>query len=98
MADHGDWGLAERIFTGLLDGNLVAIAVTTIIAFGLPVLLHFIFYRTVASPPLGNFLLLGPSGAGKTALLSLVRPAYSKWLHSFVRTLPFQLTVVDVTW
>lgn len=82
MAEHEEWGLAERIFTSLLDGNLVAIAVTTLIAFGLPVLLHFLFYRSVASPPLSNFLLLGPSGAGKTALLSLVRPAFSKWLRS----------------
>ncbi|KAF7119094.1 hypothetical protein CNMCM5793_008833 [Aspergillus hiratsukae] len=78
MADHGDWGLAERIFTSLLDGNLVAIAVAIIIAFGLPVLLHFIFYRTVASPPLSNFLLLGPSGAGKTALLSLLESKTSR--------------------
>ncbi|GAQ06923.1 hypothetical protein ALT_4244 [Aspergillus lentulus] len=78
MADHKDWGLAERIFTSLLDGNLVAIAVTTLIAFGLPVLLHFLFYRSVASPPLSNFLLLGPSGAGKTALLSLLESKTSR--------------------
>jgi signal recognition particle receptor subunit beta len=97
MADHGDWGLAERIFTSLLDGNLIAIAVATIIAFGVPVLLHFIFYQTVASPPLSNFLLLGPSGAGKTALLSLVSPTYSKWLRSSMRTIRFQSTVIDVT-
>lgn len=58
--------------TSLLDGNPIAILVTAFIAFGLPVLLHLIFYRTVASPPLSNFLLLGPSGAGKTALVALV--------------------------
>lgn len=68
-----NWRSAEAIATSLLDGNPIAIVVTAFIAFGLPVLLHIIFYRTVASPPSSNFLLLGPSGAGKTTLLSLVR-------------------------
>ncbi|XHG02821.1 hypothetical protein AWENTII_006147 [Aspergillus wentii] len=67
-----NWRSAEAIATSLLDGNPIAIVVTAFIAFGLPVLLHIIFYRTVASPPSSNFLLLGPSGAGKTTLLSLL--------------------------
>jgi signal recognition particle receptor subunit beta len=69
------WHSFRVIMTSLLEGSPFAIAVTALIAFGLPVLLHFIFYRAVASPPRSNFLLLGPAGAGKTALLSLVRPA-----------------------
>lgn len=68
------WYSFEAIITGLLEGSPVAIAITALIAFGLPVLLHFIFYRSAASPPRSNFLLLGPPGAGKTALQSLVRP------------------------
>lgn len=72
-----DWTSFSGIITGLLDGSVIAIVITAFIAFGLPVLLHLIFYRTVASPPTSNFLLLGPSGAGKTALLTLVsRPAF----------------------
>lgn len=67
-----DWTSFSGIITGLLDGNVAAIIITAFIAFGLPVLLHLIFYRTVASPPTSNFLLLGPSGAGKTALLTLL--------------------------
>lgn len=63
--------------TSLLDGNPIAILITAFIAFGLPVLLHIIFYQTVASPPVSNFLLLGPSGSGKTALVTLV----SFWLR-----------------
>ncbi|OOF92306.1 hypothetical protein ASPCADRAFT_55399 [Aspergillus carbonarius ITEM 5010] len=78
MHSHGDWTSVEGIATSLLDGNPIAIAVTLFIAFGLPVLLHLIFYQTVASPPSSNFLLLGPSGAGKTALLTLLE---TKSLH-----------------
>ncbi|KAL4889109.1 signal recognition particle receptor beta subunit-domain-containing protein [Aspergillus ambiguus] len=72
MGNQADWSSFSGILTSLLDGNPIAIVVTAFIAFGLPVLLHLIFYRTVASPPTSNFLLLGPSGAGKTALLTLL--------------------------
>ncbi|KAB8232342.1 hypothetical protein ETB97_011084 [Aspergillus alliaceus] len=72
MGTHTDWRSVGGIATSLLDGNPFAIAITTFIAFGLPVLLHLIFYRTAASPASSNFLLLGPSGAGKTAFLSLL--------------------------
>lgn len=77
MGGQADWHSFEGIVTGLLDGNPIAIIVTILIAFGLPVLLHLIFYRSVASPPSSNFLLLGPSGAGKTALLSLVSKPFA---------------------
>lgn len=77
MKQQADWASFEGIVTGLLEGSPIAILVTALIAFGLPVLLHFIFYRTVASPPLSNFLFLGPSGSGKTALVSLVGSLHS---------------------
>ncbi|KAL4749370.1 hypothetical protein BDW72DRAFT_178318 [Aspergillus terricola var. indicus] len=64
--------LLETVATKLLEGSPFGIAVAVIITIGVPILLHLIFYRTVASPPSSNFLLLGPSGAGKTALLTLV--------------------------
>lgn len=62
----------EIVATKLLEGSPLGIAIAVIITFGVPILLHLIFYRAVASPPSSNFLLVGPSGAGKTALLSLV--------------------------
>ncbi|KAL4903726.1 hypothetical protein BDW74DRAFT_38804 [Aspergillus multicolor] len=62
----------EAVATKLLEGSPLGIAIAVLITFGVPVLLHIIFYRTVASPPSSNFLLLGPSGAGKTALLTLL--------------------------
>lgn len=77
MRGQADWTSFEGIITGLLEGSPIAIVVTAFIAFGLPVLLHLIFYRTVAAPPLTNFLFLGPSGAGKTAFVSLVSFSHS---------------------
>ncbi len=73
MSSQTSWKSVTGIATLLLDGNLVAIAIALVIAFGVPVFLHFFFYRTAASPPSSNFLLLGPSGAGKTAFTTLVR-------------------------
>ncbi|KAL4781930.1 signal recognition particle receptor beta subunit-domain-containing protein [Aspergillus varians] len=62
----------EVVATKLLEGSPLGIAIALIITFGVPVLLHLVFYRAAASPPSSNFLLLGPSGAGKTALLTLL--------------------------
>lgn len=72
MSSQAGWDSVAGIATKLLDGNLLAIAVAFLITIGVPILLHVIFYRRVASPPSSNFLLLGPSGAGKTAFTSLV--------------------------
>ncbi|CAL5874877.1 uncharacterized protein PFLUO_LOCUS9179 [Penicillium psychrofluorescens] len=72
MATEPGWNSVAGIATNLLDGNLVAIAIAMLITFGVPVLLHVIFYRSAAAPPSSNFLLLGSSGAGKTAFTSLL--------------------------
>lgn len=87
MGSQANWHSFEGIVTSLLDGNPIAIIVTALFAFGLPVLLHLIFYRSVASPPSSNFLLLGPSGAGKTALLTLVNPSFLGFLWEVCREL-----------
>ncbi|KAL4962650.1 signal recognition particle receptor subunit beta [Aspergillus stella-maris] len=68
----GAYEVFELIATKLLEGSPLGIAIAVIITFGVPVLLHLIFYRSVASPSSSNFLLLGPSGAGKTSLLTLL--------------------------
>lgn len=79
MTSKAGWNSVSGIATLLLDGNLVAILVAILITFGVPIALHIIFYRSVASPPSSNFLLLGPSGAGKTAFTTLV----SRWCFDF---------------
>jgi hypothetical protein len=76
MGEDLDWSSPRAIATNLLDGNPIAILVTVILAFGLPVLLHYLLYRKAASPPRSTFILLGPSGAGKTSLFSLVSSLY----------------------
>jgi signal recognition particle receptor subunit beta len=62
----------RKVLTILLDGNPLAILLAFVVTLGLPILLHFVLYRSFASPPISSFILLGPSGAGKTSLLSLV--------------------------
>lgn len=72
MSSQAGWNSVTGIATKLLDGSPLAIFIAIIITFGVPVFLHVVFYRAAASPPSCNFLLLGPSGAGKTAFTTLV--------------------------
>ncbi|OGE54723.1 hypothetical protein PENARI_c005G07099 [Penicillium arizonense] len=72
MSSKAGWDSLTGIATLLFDGNLVAIAIAIIFTFGVPITLHLIFFQAVASPPSSNFLLLGPSGAGKTAFTTLL--------------------------
>ena len=72
----------NRIATMLLSGNWLAILITTLIAFGLPALLHVLLYRSSPAALSNDFLLLGPSGSGKTAFCSLVRSASANSSYS----------------
>lgn len=67
------WSAPDSILTRLFSGDPLIIAIALLITFSLPVLLHLYFYtqanRTKFTP---TFLLLGPSGAGKTSFVSLV--------------------------
>ncbi|KAJ5660254.1 hypothetical protein N7507_006705 [Penicillium longicatenatum] len=85
MSSQASWNSVTGIATLLFDGNLIAIAIAVLFTFGVPVLLHILFFQAVASPPSSNFLLLGPSGSGKTAFTTLLEakssPA-SKKSHS----------------
>ncbi|KAJ5621211.1 hypothetical protein N7528_005994 [Penicillium herquei] len=72
MSSQANWNSVTGIATLLFDGNLVAIAIAVLFTFGVPVLLHVLFFRAAASPPSSNFLLLGPSGSGKTAFTTLL--------------------------
>ncbi|KAJ5333480.1 Small GTPase superfamily ARF type [Penicillium brevicompactum] len=69
MSSQANWHSVTGIATLLFDGNLVAIAIAIAFTFGVPVLLHIIFFQAVASPPSSNFLLLGPSGAARSKVL-----------------------------
>ena len=56
----------------MMGPSPLAIAITLVIALSVPLLLHLVIYRSTSSSTLPSFLLVGPSGAGKTALLTLV--------------------------
>lgn len=66
------WNSASEVATYFLSANPVAIVVTCLVAFLLPLCLHFFLYRTVSTSKPDEFLLLGSSGSGKTALCALV--------------------------
>jgi len=73
MAWHDDDGW----LTKSLGPYLSTILITAAVAILLPVLLHFILYRTAKPSRLPSFLILGPSGAGKTSLAVQVRTTAS---------------------
>ena len=50
----------------------LAIGVAVLLVLSVPLFLHLLIYRSVSSTTLPSFLLIGTSGAGKTALLTLV--------------------------
>ncbi|KAG6999338.1 signal recognition particle receptor beta subunit [Physcia stellaris] len=55
----------------MMGPSPLAIVVTLIVALSIPLFLHLVIYRSTSSNTLPSFLLIGPSGAGKTALLTL---------------------------
>ena len=78
MSSQANWNSVTGVATLLFDGNLVAITIAVLFTFGVPILLHIIFFQAAASPPASNFLLLGPSGSGKTALATLVSSKHKR--------------------
>ena len=65
--------------TVLLGPNLLAIVVGSVLALGLPVLVHYFLYRPRAEQGLPTFLVAGPSGSGKTTLATYVSVILSVW-------------------
>lgn len=66
------WHDADSWLTLAFGPHLPTIVVTLVIALILPVLLHQVIYRRRTPANLPTFLLVGPSGAGKTAFLTLL--------------------------
>ena len=62
----------EEWLTWSFSPSISAILVTLLISLTLPVAIHYYLYKKAVARELPTFLLLGPSGAGKTALLTLV--------------------------
>lgn len=73
------WSDQDGILTRLLSADPLTILIAFVVAFGLPILLHQYLYQTrKAGSVLPQFLLLGPSGAGKTSFFSLVSSYHTK--------------------
>ena len=67
------WYDEDSWLTQALSPNVTTILVTLAITLLLPILLHAFLYRKAASTTgLPTFLLVGPSGGGKTAFTTLV--------------------------
>jgi signal recognition particle receptor subunit beta len=85
------WHDKDSWLTAAFSPNLTTISIVLLIALLLPILLHSFLYRqAAATSTVPTFLLVGPSGAGKTAFATLVStrlyiflPSYTP-LHSIV--------------
>jgi signal recognition particle receptor subunit beta len=66
------WHDEDSWLTAAFAPKLSTMAVTLLVAILLPILLHQFIYRKATPTSLPAFLLVGPSGAGKTALTTLV--------------------------
>ncbi|TKA62215.1 hypothetical protein B0A55_11792 [Friedmanniomyces simplex] len=71
----------EDLLTWALSPTISAILVTLIFSLTLPVLIHYYLYKRAVAKELPTFLLLGPSGGGKTALLTLLATGAASPTH-----------------
>ncbi|KAJ5888802.1 hypothetical protein N7495_008843 [Penicillium taxi] len=71
-SQEGVWSFAKTVITFLFDGTPISILIALLVTLSLPIIYHIVLFRKRASPPSCNFLLLGPSGAGKTAFATLL--------------------------
>lgn len=70
-------GWAHAVFSP----SPIALIVGILLVLTIPIFLHTVVFRASGLTTLPSILLLGPSGAGKTSLLTLVRiPNFNKAL------------------
>ncbi|EXJ85701.1 hypothetical protein A1O1_06069 [Capronia coronata CBS 617.96] len=68
------WSSPDGWATRLFSGDPLVILLAFLVVLALPSLVHLYFYsQTARTKVVPTFLLLGPSGAGKTALLTLLQ-------------------------
>ncbi|KAJ4291690.1 hypothetical protein N0V90_009585 [Kalmusia sp. IMI 367209] len=71
------------------------IAVTFVLALLLPILLHTFIYRKATPTTLPAFLLIGPSGGGKTAFLTLTERKAVAQTHTSTAPLSIEVLLAD---
>ncbi|EXJ59571.1 hypothetical protein A1O7_03717 [Cladophialophora yegresii CBS 114405] len=68
------WSSPDSWLTQLFSGDPIIILIALLVTIALPSLVHLYFYtQNARSKVTPTFLLLGPSGAGKTSLASLLQ-------------------------
>ncbi|KAI9710267.1 MAG: hypothetical protein M1820_002761 [Bogoriella megaspora] len=72
----------EAFFTRGLSPLISTIIITALIALSLPLCLHFYLYRSKTRTTVPSFLLLGPSGGGKTSLLTFLDRGHPTPTHT----------------
>ncbi|OAL48091.1 P-loop containing nucleoside triphosphate hydrolase protein [Pyrenochaeta sp. DS3sAY3a] len=77
------WYDQDSWLTAAFSPNLSTILITIVVALGLPLLLHaFLYKKAAAATKIPTFLLLGPSGAGKTAFATLAERNATTQTHT----------------
>ena len=69
---RGEIDGVRGLLSALMGPSPLAILIGTLVALSLPLLLHLYIYRSSNRTTLPAFLLVGPSGAGKTTFLTHV--------------------------
>jgi signal recognition particle receptor subunit beta len=70
MAPNGNWDDSWAAWA--FSPSLSAILVSFLVLITLPMIIHYLHFRSAAPKQLPTILLLGPSGGGKTTLLTSV--------------------------
>ncbi|KAL9137170.1 MAG: hypothetical protein Q9175_001627 [Cornicularia normoerica] len=83
------WTNSQSWASSLMGPTPMAIGIAILLVLSIPLFLHLMIYRSTSSTTLPSFLLVGSSGAGKTALLTL----FERGQHAETRTSQVPLSV-----
>ncbi|CAF9924602.1 MAG: hypothetical protein ALECFALPRED_002800 [Alectoria fallacina] len=83
------WTDSQSWASSLMGPTPLAVSIAILLVLTIPLFLHLLIYRSTTSTTLPSFLLVGPSGAGKTALLTL----FERGQHAETRTSQVPLSV-----
>lgn len=77
------WHDEDSWLTAAFSPNLTTILITILVALGLPILMHsFLYRKAAAATNIPTFLLVGPSGGGKTAFATLAERNTTTQTHT----------------
>lgn len=91
------WYEPDSFLTRAFGPHLSTILITLLITLTLPLLVHAYLYRTRAPASLPTILLLGPSNAGKTALLTHLETGSTRKTHTSQTPLQVSLVLPEDT-